>query len=599
VGTILDKIYARARDEPDSIAVQYKQAGRWVQLTWGEFFGRVEALACALDDLGLKPGERVTIQSWTRPEWTEVDLAVTMLGAIVVPIYPQLLSDECRYILDHAGVRFVFCEDQEQLDKIERVWDELPRLQKAFLFVQSDRSDLSDRSDSRVAPYANLLHRGEELRPSRRGLLTSRLESINPQDTMTIVYTSGTTGPPKGAVLTNRGFDFNADAIEQALDLEAGQRYIAYLPLAHVYERFSQYACLSRGLVYSYAESIEKLAEGLKEIRPHIMAGVPRVYEKAYASILDKLEKGPAWKKHLAHWAFGAGRRVFEARQQGRFVGLRLRMAHLVADRLVFSKIRRGLGGCLKYAIVAAAPVSAQLCAFFNSLGVIMPEGWGMTETTAPASINPPGRIRVGTAGPAFEGVTLKLDSDSEILVKGPNLLKEYYKNEKATRESFTEDGFFRTGDLGEMDEAGYLKIVGRKKDIIINSYGKNIAARNIEDHFMEDPLFAGCVVYGDNQKYLTAVLSLSTEFLMSWADKNDPSHKSYSDLVKTQAVKDLVLAQVARINRKLPNYEQVRNFILADHEFSAETGEITPTLKIKRGEVIKRYRKDLETLYG
>ena len=589
--TILDKIFARAKDEPESIAMQYKQAGRWVQVTWRELFGRVEALACALDDLGLKPGDRVTIQSWTRPEWTEVDLAVTMLGAVVVPIYPQLLANECQYILDHAGVRLIFCEDREQLDKIEQVWGRLPALERAVVF--------SGPAKERVEAYAEVIRRGEGLRPEKTGLISSRIESVEPEDTMTIVYTSGTTGPPKGAVLTNLGFDFNANAIEQALDLEAGQRYIAYLPLAHVYERFSQYACLSRGLVYSYAESIEKLAESLKEIRPHIMAGVPRVYEKAYASILDKLEKGPAWKKRLAHWAFGAGRRVFEARQQGRFLGLRLRLAHLVADRLVFSKIRKGLGGCLKYAIVAAAPVSPQLCAFFNSLGVIMPEGWGMTETTAPASLNPPQRIRVGTAGPAFEGVTLKLDSDSEILVKGPNLLKEYYKNEKATRESFTEDGFFRTGDLGEFDEQGYLKIVGRKKDIIINSYGKNIAARNIEDHFMEDPLFAGCVVYGDNQKYLTAVLSLATEFLMSWADKNDPQHKSYSDLVQTQAVKDLVLAQVARINKKLPNYEQVRHFILADHEFSVETGEITPTLKIKRAEVTKRYQKELQALYG
>jgi long-chain acyl-CoA synthetase len=591
VDTILDKIFARAKDEPDSIAIKYKQDGRWVQVTWREFFGRVESLACALDDLGLKPGDRVTIQSWTRPEWTEVDLAVSMLGAIVVPIYPQLLANECRYILDHAGVRFIFCEDQEQLDKIEKVRDKLPSLEKVFLF--------DGQGNQQVGTLPGLRRRGGELSASGSDLIARRLKEIKPQDAMTIVYTSGTTGPPKGAVLSNRGFDFNSDAIEQALELKAGQRNIAYLPLAHAYERFSQYASLRGGVTYCYAESIEKLGDSLKEIRPHIMPGVPRVYEKAYASILEKLDKGPAWKKHLAHWAFGVGRRVFDARQSGRSLGLRLRLAHLAADRLVFSKIHQGLGGCLKYAIVAAAPVSPQLCAFFNSLGVTMLEGWGMTETTAPASINPPDRIRVGTAGPPFEGVTLKLDSDSEILVKGPNVLKEYYKNQKATRESFTEDGFFRTGDLGEMDEQGYLKIVGRKKDIIINSYGKNIAARNVEDHFMENPLFAGCVVYGDNQKYLTAVLSLAAEFLMSWANKNGPRPGSYSDLVETQKVKDLVLAQVARINKKLPNYEQVRHFILADHEFSVETGEITPTLKIKRAEVIKRFRKELDALYG
>jgi long-chain acyl-CoA synthetase len=257
------------------------------------------------------------------------------------------------------------------------------------------------------------------------------------------------------------------------------------------------------------------------------------------------------------------------------------------------------MGGCLKYAIVAAAPVSPELCAFFCSLGVNMLEGWGMTETTAPSTMSAFDESAVGTAGKPFDGVTLKFEEDGEILVKGPNLLKEYYKDEEATRESFTEDGFFRTGDLGELDAHGNLKIVGRKKDIIINSYGKNIAARNIEDHFMEDPLFAGCVVFGDNQKFLTAVLSLATELLISWADKNDTKHEGYPDLVKTQAVKDMVLSQVARINKKLPNYEQVRNFVLADHEFSVETGEITPTLKVKRAEVIKRYRTELEALYG
>ena len=589
--TILDKIFARAKDEPDFPVIQYKQAGRWVQVTWREFFGRVEALACVLDDLGLKPGDRVAIQAWTRPEWTEADLAVTMLGAIVVPIYPQLLSDECRYILDHSGARFVFSEDREQLEKIERVWSQLPALERAVIFKGPPKE--------RVDAHADVISRGQELRPAKPGLIPGRLESLKPQDTMTIVYTSGTTGPPKGTVLSNRGFEFNSYNIEQVLNLEVGQRYIAYLPLAHVYERFAQYAVLSRGLTYCYAESIEKLAESLKEIRPHIMPGVPRVYEKAYASILEKVDSGPAWKKHLAHWAFGVGRRVFEARQSGRSLGLSLRLAHLVADRLVFSKIHQGLGGCLKYAIVAAAPVSPELCAFFNSLGVTMLEGWGMTETTAPATMNPCDRIRVGTAGPPFEGVTLKLDSDSEILVKGPNVLKEYYKNEEATRESFTEDGFLRTGDLGEFDEAGYLKIVGRKKDIIINSYGKNIAARNIEDHFMEDPLFAGCVVYGDNQKYLTAVLSLATEFLTSWAEKNKVKNADYPALVKLEEVKDMVFARIARINRKLPNYEQVRSFVLADHEFSVETGEITPTLKIKRTEVIKRYRRELEALYS
>ncbi len=583
--TILDKIFERATNQPDSPAIMHKVSGRFVEVPWREFFGWVEALACALDDLGLKPGDRVSIQSWTRPEWTAVDLAVTLLGGIVVPIYPQLLPEECRYILDHASVRLAFCENQEQLDKIEAVRPDLPRLERTFLFDPSD--------------YSDLLRQGEKLRPSRPGLIAGRLESVKPQDPMTIVYTSGTTGPPKGAVLPNQGFEFNSVAVESALDLQEGQRNIAYLPLAHVYERFCQYASLSRGVVYCYAESIDKLAQNLREIRPHIMPGVPRVYEKAYASILENIEKSPAWKRRLARWAFSVGSECFLAEQAGRRPGLRLRLARLIADRLVFAKIRAALGGCLKYAVVSAAPVSAELCAFFNSLGVKMLEGWGMTETTAPSSINPADRIRVGTAGPPFRGLDIKIEPDGEILVRGPNLLKEYYQNEAATREAFDADGFFRTGDLGELDQHGYLKIVGRKKDIIINSYGKNVAARNIEDHFMQDPLFCGCVVFGDNQKYLVAVLSLAKEFLFSWAKKNGIESEDYPGLTKTDQVRDLVYAQVNRINRKLPNYEQIRNFVLSDHEFSVETGEITPTLKIKRGEVIQRYRPELEALYG
>ncbi len=591
VDTVLDKILARAVERPDSTAIMHKVEGRYLEVSWAEFFGRVEALACALDEMGLRPGDRVTIQAWTRPEWTIIDLAVTMMGGIVVPIYPQLLAGECAYILGHAAVRFAFLENQSQLEKIEQVRPGLPALERLAV--------IDGRPGEGVDSYAELIGRGEQLRPARPGLLRERLASIRPRDAMTIVYTSGTTGHPKGAVLACEGFEFNAAAVVDVLHLREGQRIIAYLPLAHVYERFCQYAALSRGVVYCYAESIEKLGANLREIRPHIMPGVPRVYEKAYASILEKIENGPAWKRRLARWALAVGRKAFAAQQRGNAPDLATRLARRVADRLVLSKIRAALGGCLEYAVVAAAPVSPDLCAYFCSLGVTLLEGWGMTETTAPASINPPERIRVGTAGPPFPGVSIRLDEDAEILIKGPSLFREYFRDEQATRAAFTPDGFFRTGDLGELDAEGYLKIVGRKKDIIINSYGKNIAARNIEDLFMQDPLFSGCVVFGDGKQYLTAVLSLATGSLLSWAGKMSIDCSDYRSLTVLPAVREMVSAQVDRLNGDLPNFERIRNFIIADHEFSIESGEITPTLKIKRAEVIRRFKKELEALYS
>lgn len=575
--TILDQIHIRALEKPESTAVMYKEGGDFREFTWRDFHGRVEAMAFWLDQWGLRAGERAAIQCGTRWEWTVADLAVTLLGGIMVPIYPQLPAGEAAYILDHCAARFLFCEDGEQLRKALEIRDGLPDLEGLALI---DRSPDSPRD---VPVFGDLLEQGRDLRGGRENLLAHRLESIRPDDPMTIVYTSGTTGPPKGAVLACRGFGFNTEAVSRFIAFEEGQRTIAYLPLAHVYERFVQYGALSRGVIYCYAESLEKLVEGLGEIRPHLMPGVPRVYEKAHAAIMNGIQNGPALKRHLAQWALGVGKTMFECRQREEEAGLALRLKHAVADRLVFGKIRARLGGRLKSAVVAAAPVSPELCAFFQGIGVPMVEGWGMTETTAPASLSPVDRVRVGTAGIPFDGLDLRIADDGEIQVKGPSILKEYYRDEEATRAAFSEDGYLLTGDLGEIDGDGFLRIVGRKKDIVINSYGKNIAARNIEDRFVQDPAFSGCVVFGDGKKYLTAVLCLSEESGM------DPDG---------EGTRDLVSRKVDSINESLPRFEKVRGFILSDHEFSVESGEVTPTLKVKRAQVIANHRDELEALY-
>jgi len=575
--TILDVIHERAKARPESAAIMYKVGGRYVEVPWRDLFGRVETLACVLDDWGLRPGDRAAILCGTRWEWTAADLAVTMLGGIMVPVYPQLPKEDARYILEHCGAGYVFCEDQEQLRKVMQVRDGLDSLERVVVI------DAPEEDFGGVETFDDMLDRGKTIMAEKVGLIEEKLRSIGPDDTMTIVYTSGTTGPPKGAVLACRGFEFNTENVSGIIDFQEGNRTIAYLPLAHVYERFVQYAALSRGVVYCYAESLEKLGDGLREIRPHLMPGVPRVYEKAHAGIMKAIDESGPVKRFLARWALGVGRRVFDAGQKDRNPGPRLRFSHVLADRLVFAKVRQNLGGRLRSAIVAAAPVSPELCAFFQSLGVPLVEGWGMTETTAPATLNPIGMARVGTAGVPFEGLELKLAEDGEILVRGPSVLKGYYRDEEATQEAFDEDGFLRTGDLGGFDEAGYLKITGRKKDILINSYGKNIAARNIEDRFMDDPVFSGCVVYGDGKKYLTAVLCLSSECGL------DPTD--------TDTVAE-VQRRVDRINDVLPNFEKVRGFVLVDHPFSVETGEITPTLKVKRAEVIRKHKRELDALY-
>ena len=575
--TILDKIHARAIHKPDSIAVMYKEDGVFREVKWKEFFRRIQFLARVLDQWGLKPGDRAAIQCGTRWEWTVCDMAVTMMGGIMVPVYPQLPDEEARYILEHCGARFVFCEDAEQLGKIRRERSKLPDIQR--IVVIDAPEDVSEEEEV----FANLLREGGSLGEGRDHLIEERLAAIHPDDPMTIVYTSGTTGPPKGAVLACRGFEFNTDAVSRFISFAEGNRTIAYLPLAHVYERFVEIGALSRGVIYCYAESLEKLAENLSEIKPHLMPGVPRVYEKIHAGMMAKLDAAPPLKRRLATWALGVGRDMFETRTQGRSPGLGLSLSHAIADRLIFSKIRQKLGGCLESAVVAAAPVSPDLCAFFQGLGIPMVEGWGMTETTAPATLSPKGRVKVGTAGIPFEGLDLKIAEDGEVLVKGPTVMKGYYRNEEATRETFDENGYLMTGDLGEIDEDGYLKIVGRKKDIVINSYGKNIAARNIEDKFMDDPMFSGCVVFGDGKKYLTAVVCLSPESNL------DPLAAD---------TRGAVQVQVEAINGTLPRFEQVKGFVISDHEFSVETGEITPTLKVKRSQVINNNLEALEALY-
>ncbi|MBN1945953.1 MAG: long-chain fatty acid--CoA ligase [Bradymonadales bacterium] len=590
--TILHTVVERAKTKPGSPALLYKVQDRWIQESWGELYDRVECLAYALDHLGIRRGDRIGIQAWTCPEWTVADLAATLMGVIIVPLYPQYPAPICRYILDHAGVVFLFCEDQEQLDKIQTLRADLPALANLALF------NPSPAAGPQVPTLAELVVKGREIRQTSSGLIEGWLEVVRPEDVMTIVYTSGTTGPPKGVVLSNRGFDFGIEAITRLMAVKEGERLLAFLPLAHVYERFMQYLGLANGIVYSYAGSIERLTESLKEIRPHYMPGVPRVYEKAYSAILGRIESGPRLKGLLAHWAIGVGRRVVEARQSERPIGPLLRLQHEAADRLVFRKIRQALGGNLRIAAVSAAPISAEICTFFNSIGVTLLEAWGMTETTAPVTVNPPDKPRMGTAGLPFEGAELKIAEDGEILVKAPNVLLEYYRDEEATRAAFDQDGFFYTGDLGRLDEKGYLQIIGRKKDILITSYGKNISVRNIEERFLMESIFAGCVVLGDGKPYLTAVFSLAEEPLLRWAREQGMTTSRYQELVGHPKTREMVQARVNAINQELARVEQVRDFVLADHPFSVETGEMTPTLKFRRSEVAKRYRKQVEELY-
>lgn len=594
-GRTLTEIFCnRVAKSPDAVAMRTKVDGRWQPITFAEFDSAARSVANGLISLGIEKSDSVALLSTNRPEWHIADAGILLCGAVAVPVYVTNSSSQVAHVVGQSGAKVIFVENELQLDKVQQVMDRVPELQTVVVF----ESDVPLKSPTMTLDH--LRRRGDDQTKVDRRTLTERIESMGPDDLATIVYTSGTTGLPKGTMLSHGGFSWTLDCLGRVLPFgDCEDRILSYLPLSHVFERLaSDWGGIFFGFEVWFCESIEMLRENLKDCRPTFFIGVPRVYEKFAAGIQAKYKEHE--KADTIAKAVDAALRRVDLEQEGKPVPLQLKVKNSLFDKLIFSKTREELGMDLcRFAITGSAPIATEVIKFIRALGIDLIEAYGQTETNAPTTVTPPGKARMGTVGPPIPGVELKFDPDGEVLVKGPNLFVGYFKDPQATAEAMTEDGFLRTGDVGELDEKGYLKLTDRKKDIIITAGGKNIAPQEIEGKLTMSPLISQAVVIGDRRPYLTALLTLDQQAAEQWGKALGVPAEEVEALAKEPKVLTEVSSLVDDVNANLSKSEQIKKWTLLGRDFTQQAEEITPTFKVKRKTVEDKYAAEIEEMYG
>jgi long-chain acyl-CoA synthetase len=584
--TLADLLPLSAQAYGDAPAVRFKEGDRWVDRSFREVLEIARPLGLGLTELGIEKGDRVAILANTRPEWTYSDLAALTIGATVVPIYQTNSPEECRYVLDNSDAKVVVVEDAEQLAKVREVRERLPQLQEVVLMV--------GEADDAIS-LADLASRGANADPA---LWEQRYESVTPEDICTFIYTSGTTGPPKGCVISHGNYRAMLDMVNETSVIEEGDLSYLYLPLAHSFALLIQFGSFDLGTTIAYWERDPlKILPNLAELKPTYFPSVPRIFEKIYTAATSGMEKEGGLKKAIFDWSIRIGRKMRETERAGRKPGFLLSREYAFADKKVLSKIRGLFGGNLRLAVSGAAPINPEILRFFDAAGVLVLEGWGMTETSTAATISQPDDFKVGTIGKPFPGCEVKIADDGEILVNGPNVFQGYHKNPEATAETIV-DGWLHTGDIGEIDAEGFIKITGRKKDIIITAGGKNITPANLEAEIKQHPLVSQCVVVGDRRPYLVALVTLDPEEAVAYAKEHELSEDPEA-LASNPDVHALIMAHVEEINKNFARVEQVKKVTILRHDLSQESGELTPTLKVKRAVVAQKHEDEIEKLYA
>lgn len=589
---LVDLFFSQAEKLHMKTALRRKVQNEWQGISWVEWAGMVERVASGLHTLGLEAGQRVCILSQNRVEWVVADLATLSAGGVTVGIYASNLPSEVAYVTGHSEAPFLFVENLEQLNKALEVRSQLPELKKIIVFDMPSGYEAPD-----VISYKELESLGEENIEEGRQIIQHYRENLKPDDTALIVYTSGTTGPPKGAMLSHNNLLWTAATAAKELNLSPDDESLSFLPLAHLLEHFIFFGSIVTGITINFAESIDKLAQNLTEVKPTVVIGVPRVYEKIYARLQSMAVSKGGLSSSVFKMANETAREFARKKSRGEKINPALKVRHALADALVYSKLRKITGGRIKFFGSGGAPLAPEIAEFFYGAGLPIVEAYGMTETTAPATMNRPQRIKPGTVGQPLPGVEVKIADDGEILVKGPNVFQGYFKNPQATAEALV-DGWMHTGDVGKFDEEGYLIITDRKKDLIITAGGKNIAPQNIENLVKTDPLFSQVVVIGDRKPYCVALITLNEEEVRRVAEELGLKAQSYSELISNPAIVERVEKAIAQKNALLARFEQIKKFKIIDHDFSQATGELTPTLKVKRKIVYQKYKDIIDKLY-
>ncbi len=568
-------------------ALKYPVGEDWLEISYPNLGTGVREIAKGLIALGVRPGDRVAILSNTRAEWTLADLGVVCAGAVVVPVYQTNSPEECLYVLDHSQSTVIFCEDSDQVDKLAEIRGELPQLGKVIRF-EGD-------SDGAMT-LAELKELGADVSDEQ---LDERVAGLRQDDVFTIVYTSGTTGPPKGCMLTHATLRAAVDGARARVDFVPDEEVVyVFLPLAHVLTRLVQFAAIDAGAQLAYwHRDPKKIVADVAEVSPTILPSVPRIFEKIYAAATGKVEAAGGAKAKLFWWAVGVGRKARAREEKGGSNGLILDAQYNLADKLVLHKVRALFGGRIKLALSGAAPIDVDILTFFQACGVWVLEGYGMSETSSLSSLNTIAEHEFGTVGRPIPGCEVRIADDGEILLRGAMNFKGYYRNEEATAET-VRDGWLHSGDLGELTPGGYLKITGRKKDLIITSSGKNVSPSNIENSLKLSRWVSQAIVFGDRRPYLTALVTLDPDECKALAEKVGSDDDSPAALAKHQGVRDEIQLCVDDTNKRFARIEQVKKFEILERDLSQEEGELTPSLKVKRNIVCERYAEDFKALY-
>jgi long-chain acyl-CoA synthetase len=577
----------------DRVLKVHKQNGDWKETTWREELANLRWTTLGLHALGVRKGDRVGIVSQTRCEWSEADLAILTAGAITVGIYPTAGAAEMAHLIGHSGCRLLFVENDALLARVMVLRAEIGLPERIVLF-ETDRADLPDA----VLLYADLRLRGQTLDREEPGRFDATWRSVRPDDLATIAYTSGTTGPPKGALITHANLYYTSIHAVATQDLSVADFGIAYLPLAHMLQRMTIYAAYHTGIRGVYAESIDKLVANFRELHPTVQVGVPRVFEKIHAGILEKVAASSPLRRRIFTWAMRTGRRAATYRMAQQPLSLPLSLAHAIADRLVFTKIRDVFGGKVKRLISGGAPMPLELLEFFYAAGLLILEGYGLTETVAPVSVNRPEQFKFGTVGHFIDGIEGKLGEGDELLLHGRGLFQGYYQDPEATAEAIDPEGWFHTGDIVAIDAEGFIRITDRKKDILITSGGKNVSPQNIENLLRDFPLISQAIVHGDGRKHLTALITLDDAELRAWSAREMLPAATSGPPASDPRILALVEAHVAAVNARLAPHEAIRQFAILPGDFTEAGGELTPTLKIRRREITRKYQDLLDRFY-
>ncbi len=594
VATLTEMFLNTVKAYSSKIALMRKVEGQYQGITYKEFGENVRNLALGLASLGVKKGDRVALLSENRVEWPFSDLAILSLGAINVPIYPTLIPKQIEYILNDSEAKIIIVSKSDQTSKITEILKNLPVL-KYIIYMESP-STMNDK----MLSFQQLAEKGQEFGNKHPDYYDQTAKAVTPDDPAGIIYTSGTTGNPKGVILTHNNILSNVNGGVNTINIVTDDTFLSFLPLCHVLERTGgQFVPISVGATIAYAENIDTVAQNLGEVKPTIMIGVPRFFEKMYSRVLETAKSGGAAKQKIFNWAFKIGAKFVKAQSTGK-INSALKLKHNMAHKLVFSKLQARVGGRLRFFVSGGAPLSREIGEFFHNAGIKILEGYGLTESSPIISLSREDKFKFGAVGPVLEkvGVEVKIADDGEILTRGPHVMKGYYKKPAETKEVIDADSWLHTGDIGFLDNDGLLVITDRKKNIIVTSSGKNIPPAPIENLLLTSPLIDQIVIIGDKRKFLSALIVPNFEAIQSFAQEQNIQYKDNAELVSHPKIYEYINNEIERLSSELARFEQLKAFRLMSQPFTIEAGELTPTLKIKRKVVEEKYADLIKSMY-